>query len=547
MTPAEPVAPLRSIEHPALRGAYGVADLPHLIEVVAALQPQRIAVRRGEAALTYAELGDALTASTRAMGAVPTSDALADFVVSGRLPGLPDTAASALSNVVSELLDDALTAAGDVLSPGLAPVETLATLFIEQVRRTPDVVAVEFDGRTLTYAQLDDHANMLARQLIRLGIGPDVRVGVAVPRSLELVIGIYAIHKAGGACVPIDPEHPADHIAAVLDVAEPALILTTTAGPSFGAIPVLPIDGSVAEHESVPAPEEVSRAHPDNVAYVIFTSGPTGRPEGVAVSHRAIVADLAWRDRRFRLRATDVVLQEAPFTTAASVWEFFWPLQIGARLVLAAPGRERDPSYLMRVIAEKRVTIAHFVPATLAAFVVAVSDAGAQDEIDSMRAIFASGAVLPAATAAALRAVSGAILRNLYGLVEVAMDVSAHEVTAADVHTVPIGVAADDAELLVLGDNLELLPDGVVGELYVSGVQLARGYLIRTALTAQRFVANPHGAPGDRMYRTGDLVRWNSNDGESRELEYLGRSGSGCSRANGGSNSARYLRVPLPQ
>ena len=524
----ESVTPIRSTEHPALRGAYGIADLPYLIEVVADLEPRRIAVRHGGEAITYAELGAEITALSAAMGAALGPDALVPVVVSGRLPGLLDAGEGALSAAVSELLDDALTAAADVLSPGLAPADTLATLFAEQVGRTPDAVAVEFGDSTLTYAELDARANTLARQLIRLGVGPDTRVGLSMPRSLELVIGVYAIHKAGGAYVPIDPDHPADRIAYVLEVAAPVVVLTAAGGPSFGAVPVLRVDEfdwDTSETGTAVEAGDVPHAHPDTTAYVIFTSGSTGRPKGVAVSHRAIVANLRWRQRRYRMTDADVVLQKTPFTFDVSVWEFFWPLQVGARLVLAAPDGHRDPAYLIRVVADKQVTIAHFVPSMLAVFAAAVAESEAENEIDSLRAIFASGEALPAATGAALRDVSGANLHNLYGPTEAAVDVSAHEVTAADVHTVPIGIAADDTDLLVLGDNLEPLPDGVVGELYLSGVQLARGYLGRSALTAERFVTNPHGAPGDRMYRTGDLVRWNNGgDGGPRELEYLGRS-----------------------
>ncbi|SUA48133.1 non-ribosomal peptide synthetase [Nocardia africana] len=528
MTHAESVTPVRSTEHPALRGAYGIADLPYLIEVVAELEPQRVAVRHEDAAITYAELSAELSTLAEAMGDALTPDALVQVVVSGRLPELLESGEGALAAAVSDLLDDALTAAADVLDPGLAPADTLATLFAEQVRRTPGLVAVEFDGRTLTYAELDARANALAWQLVRLGVGPDTRVGVSMHRSLELVIGMYAIHKAGGAYVPIDPEHPADRIAYVLEIAAPVVVLTHAASPSFDGVPVLRVDEfdwETGEPASVLEAEEVVPARPDNIAYVIFTSGSTGRPKGVAVSHRAIVANLRWRQRCYRMHAADVVLQKTPFTFDVSVWEFFWPLQVGARLVLAAPDGHRDPAYLIRTIAAKHVTIAHFVPSMLAVFAAAVADAQAMSDIDSLRAVFASGEALPAATGAAFRDVSGASLHNLYGPTEAAVDVTAHEVTAADTVSVPIGAAADDTDLHVLDDNLQPVPDGVVGELYLSGVQLARGYLGRAALTAERFVANPHGAPGDRMYRTGDLVRWNSGiDGGPRELEYLGRS-----------------------
>ncbi|MGH8883467.1 MAG: AMP-binding protein, partial [Stackebrandtia sp.] len=336
-------------------------------------------------------------------------DALVQVVISGRIPALLESGDGALAAAVSALLDDALIAARDVLTPGLAPADTLATLFAEQVHRTPDVVAVEFEDSTLTYAELDARANTLAWELIRLGVRPDTRVGVAMHRSLELVIGIYAVHKAGGAYVPIDPDHPAERVAYVLEVSAPVVVLTTGVFESLGEAPILRLDEfdwSAVHADPVLDTESVPRACPDNLAYVIFTSGSTGRPKGVAVSHRAIVANLRWRERVYRMVAADVVLQKTPVTFDVSVWEFFWPLQVGARMVLAAPQGHRDPAYLIRIIHQKCVTVAHFVPSMLAEFAATVADTAAMDAIDSLRMLFASGEALPAATAAALREVS---------------------------------------------------------------------------------------------------------------------------------------------
>ncbi|WP_444543655.1 amino acid adenylation domain-containing protein, partial [Nocardia asiatica] len=408
--------------------------------------------------------------------------------------------------------------AHDVLSPA-APVETLVSQFEEQARRSPDAIALECAGVILTYAEFDSRVNALAHHLVGLGVGPDTLVGLAGRRSIDLVVGMYAILKAGGAYLPIDPDHPVDRIARVLSVAEPALVLTTAHDePEFGgAVRTLRID----EFAGPPAPDAPTVVRSaDAVAYVIFTSGPTGLPKGVAVTHRAIVANLRWRQRMFRLRADDVVLQKTPFTCDVSVWECFWPLQVGARLVVAAPDGHRDPAYLARVIRERGVTVTHFVPSVLAVFVAEPRAVA----VDSLRLVFASGEALAAATAAAFRDICGATLHNLYGLAEAAVDVTAHEVTGADAARVPIGVAADDMELLVLDDSLRSVARGVVGELYLAGVQLARGYLARPGLTAERFVANPDGPAGERMYRTGDLVRWAPGaDGGPDELEYLGR------------------------
>ncbi|MBF6466099.1 non-ribosomal peptide synthase/polyketide synthase [Nocardia beijingensis] len=446
------------------------------------------------------------------------ADALVPVVVSGRLPALLDSGDGALGAVLDALLDDALAAAPDA-PVAAVPVETLVSVFEEQVRRTPDAIALDYAGATLTYAEFDGRVNALAHHLVGLGVRPDTPVGLAVRRSIDLVVGVYAILKAGGAYLPIDPDHPADRIAYVLAVAAPVVVLTTTSDePGFGpAVPTLRID-EFASPPTADAPTVARSA--DHTAYVIFTSGSTGRPKGVAVSHRAIVANLRWRQRMYRLRADDAVVQKTPFTFDVSVWEFFWPLQVGARLVVAEPDGHRDPAYLARLIGERGVTVAHFVPSMLAVFVAEPRAAA----VDSLRLVFASGEALPAATAAAFRDICGATLHSLYGPTEVAVDVTAHEVTGADVAAVPIGVAADDVELLVLDDSLRPVARGVVGELYLAGVQLARGYVARPGLTAERFVANPEGPAGERMYRTGDLVRWTPGvEGGPDELEYLGR------------------------
>ncbi|MGB3169260.1 MAG: amino acid adenylation domain-containing protein, partial [Rhodococcus sp. (in: high G+C Gram-positive bacteria)] len=363
----------------------------------------------------------------------------------------------------------------------------------------------------------------LARKLVELGVGPDARVGLSISRSIELLVAMYAVLEAGGAYVPIDPEHPADRIAYVLDLAQPLLVLTTsmenTAVPS--GIRTLLVDTEDVSHlSSAPMTgDERAQLRPENTAYVIFTSGSTGRPKGVAVSHEAIVANLDWRQRDYPLTAGDVVLQKTPFTFDVSVWEFFWPLQSGARLVIAAPDGHRDPAYIAEIMAAHSVTTAHFVPSMLSVF---LGQFGTADEVPSMsslRQVFASGEALPASTTTRFHALFDAELHNLYGPTEAAVDVTYHRTDGSDTVSVPIGVAVPRTGLHVLDEGLHRTPPGVAGELYLSGIQLARGYIARPDLTADRFVADVVGAPGERMYRTGDLVRWNS----AGALEYLGR------------------------
>ncbi|MGN0125133.1 MAG: non-ribosomal peptide synthase/polyketide synthase [Rhodococcus sp. (in: high G+C Gram-positive bacteria)] len=406
---------------------------------------------------------------------------------------------------------------------------TLVDLFDARVATDPDAVAVAFEGEQLTYADFDARVNRLARHLISQGVGPESTVGLAVRRSLDLLVGMYAIVKAGGAYVPLDPDQPADRNAYILDTAAPVAVLTTTrdAFESTAAVRTIEIDTlDVSDLPSGPITDadRIATLTPTNTAYVIFTSGSTGRPKGVAVPHGAIVNRLLWMQDEYGLGRDDVVLQKTPFTFDVSVWEFFWPLQIGARLEIALPDGHRDPAYLARVMADRGVTVAHFVPSMLAVFVAENAAASAS----SLRMVFASGEALPASVAARLRSIlPGARLHNLYGPTEAAVDVTYHEVTAADSVSVPIGVPVWNTGVHVLDGRLHPVPVGVAGELYLSGVQLARGYVARPDLTAERFVASPYGA-GERLYRTGDLVRWVAREASDArtaraELEYIGR------------------------
>ncbi|PTR31410.1 amino acid adenylation domain-containing protein [Rhodococcus sp. OK519] len=400
--------------------------------------------------------------------------------------------------------------------------DTLVGLFEAQVARTPDATALVFEGEALSYGEFAARVHRTARLLVDRGVGPDSLVGLGVRRSLDLLVGMYAVLEAGGAYVPIDPDQPADRNGYILDIAAPALVLST-ARDGFEivgerSVSVVNLDDTdVSEYSDAPLSDadRVAPLRGSNVAYVIFTSGSTGRPKGVAVEHAAIVNRLVWMQAEYGLRADDVVLQKTPFTFDVSVWEFFWPLQTGARLVVAAPDGHRDPAYLANAMVDHGVTTAHFVPSMLSVFVAEP----AAKSVSTLRNVFASGEALPAQTADRFRSISGAALHNLYGPTEAAVDVTFHEVTAADTTGVPIGAPVWNTQLFVLDGRLSPVPVGVPGELYLAGVQLARGYVSRADLTADRFVANPLSVSGERMYRTGDLVKWNA----SGELEYLGR------------------------
>ncbi|WP_433682548.1 non-ribosomal peptide synthase/polyketide synthase [Nocardia sp. CA-119907] len=420
---------------------------------------------------------------------------------------------------------------------------TLVSLFEAQVARTPAAVAVSFEGESLAYPSPDHHpsssryatltysefagrVNRLARLLVSIGVRPDSTVAIGMRRSIDLVVAMYAVLTAGGAYVPVDPDHPAERIAQVLRTARPVCVLTRSddglelatevegRSPVWAVLDVDLFDTDDYSDAPLTDADRLGALAPGNAAYVIFTSGSTGRPKGVAVSHGAIVNRLVWMQEAYALTCDDVVLQKTPATFDVSVWEFFWPLQIGARLVVAQPDGHRDPAYLARVIRRERVSVAHFVPSMLVVFVAEPIAA----QCASLRLVFASGEALPPRPAHRLRALTGAAVHNLYGPTEAAVDATGHEVTAADIDTVPIGAPVFNTQVYVLDGWLRPVPVGVSGELYLAGAQLARGYVGQPELTSDRFVANPFG-DGARMYRTGDLVCWRA-DGV---LEYLGR------------------------
>ncbi|MCG8914792.1 amino acid adenylation domain-containing protein [Actinokineospora sp. PR83] len=400
------------------------------------------------------------------------------------------------------------------------PDTTLTALLAEAAARTPEAEALVFEDRSLTYAEFDAEANRLARLLVEHGAGPGRLVAVAVPRSVELVVALHAVLRAGAAYLPIDPDYPADRIGFLLADGAPALLLTTPGLDSRlpGGVPrlLLPAAGAEAlSPEPLTDADRLAPLLPGHPAYAIFTSGSTGRPKGVLVPHRGIVNRLLWTQHEYRLGADDRVLQKTPSGFDVSVWEFFWPLIAGSTLVVARPEGHRDPGYLADLIHRERVTTAHFVPSMLQAFVAEADPA----RCASLRRVLCSGEALPGELAARFTAAFDAGLHNLYGPTEASVDVTAWAVLPEDGTSVPIGRPVWNTRTYVLDPALRPVPPGVPGELYLAGRQLALGYHNRPGLTADRFVADPHGAPGTRMYRTGDIARWRA-DGA---LEYLGR------------------------
>ncbi|WP_072751834.1 non-ribosomal peptide synthetase [Rhodococcus maanshanensis] len=396
---------------------------------------------------------------------------------------------------------------------------TLVDLFDAQVARTPDANALVFGTDALSYAEFDARANRLARHLIAAGVGPESLVGIAMRRSAEMVVAIYAVLKAGGAYLPIDPEQPDERIEYVAGLSAPVLVLSTVADresmpATVATVAVDELDLADLSPSPVRDADRSAPLRPQGTAYVIFTSGSTGRPKGVAVPHRGIVNRLRWMQDSYPLGGDDAVLLKTPATFDVSVWELFWPLQTGSRMVIAEPDGHRDPVYLETAIREYGITTMHFVPSMLEVFLMGADIA----RCGSLRRIFTSGEALAPGTVAALHERTDAELHNLYGPTEASVDVTYHR-TAAGETVVPIGAPVWNTQTYVLDAGLRPTPVGVAGELYLAGVQLARGYVARPDLTADRFVANPFGDPGSRMYRTGDLVRWSATG----ELEYIGR------------------------
>ncbi|MFD8146637.1 amino acid adenylation domain-containing protein [Streptomyces sp. NPDC059708] len=430
--------------------------------------------------------------------------------------GAAEETAARLVRVLDRVLEDPHTPVGsvDVLSEqerhllveGVndtarpLPDDTLPGAFEAQVRRTPDRTALIGEDETLTYAEFNRRANRLAHWLIERGAGPERLIAVKVPRSVDLMVAIYAVVKAGAAYVPVDTELPEDRVRLVLDGAKPLLVL----------------DADLPDVSGHPDTDPVRALSPDHAAYVIFTSGSTGRPKGVQVAHRAIMNRLAWGLSHFDVTPEDRVLLSTTASFDVSVPEIFAPLQTGAAVVIARPDGRRDPGYLADLIRRERVTGADFVPSLLEAF---AAEPAAKD-CDSLRWIEVAGEAFPPALANKVSALlPGLGVHNLYGPTEASVEVTAYRhVPGAD--RVPIGAPVWNTQVYVLDAALRPVAPGVAGELYLAGTGLARGYLGQTGLTSERFVACPFGGPGSRMYRTGDVVRWNA-DGQ---VEYIGRS-----------------------
>ncbi|MGH8549971.1 MAG: amino acid adenylation domain-containing protein, partial [Methylococcales bacterium] len=393
-------------------------------------------------------------------------------------------------------------------------------LIERQAARRPAATALVFGEESLSYAELNARANRLARGLVQRGIGRDDVVAICALRSVELVIGLLGILKAGAAFLPLDPDYPRERLLVLLQDSGAQAVLVQTGLENF--VPAspgqrLPLDRAMSAFMDQGASDLSIPIEAEQLAYVLFTSGSTGRPKGVGVPHRGLRNRLLWMQDYFGLDGLDAVLQKTPYSFDVSIWEFFWPLMVGARLVVAEPDAHRDPAHLVNLIEVHGVTTLHFVPSMLRAFL----EAADSERCTSLKRVICSGEALTSELAALSSARLKARLYNLYGPTEASIDVTAWNCPAtAEGTSVPIGRPIANTQIFLLDQHLNPVPVGVAGELYIAGVGLARGYLGRTDLTAASFLPNPFGEQaGARMYRSGDLARYRP-DGV---IEYLGR------------------------
>ena len=390
----------------------------------------------------------------------------------------------------------------------------------EQVERTPDATALVFESQHLTYRELNTRANQLAHRLRRHGVAPGVFVGLCAERSMEMVVGVLGVLKAGGAYVPLDPEHPQSRIGGMLEDAEPPVLLTLERlleRLPESQIPTICLDRDwhTLADESSTNPAVLTTGQ--DPAYVIYTSGSTGKPKGVVNLHQGTLNQMLWRQATYKLDQSDRVLHKTPYTFDVSVWEFFWPLMVGACIVVARPDGHKDPDYLVTLITSEKITTTHFVPSMLRVFL----EAEGLEHCTSLRRVFSGGEALTLDLQDRFFQRLGPKLQNCYGPAEAAIDVTYWHCTPdAGGPVVPIGRPIWNTQLYILDEYMEPVPVGVPGKLHIAGVSLARGYLKQPELTTEKFIPDPFRLEdGGRLYKTGDLARFRA-DGN---IEYVGR------------------------
>ncbi|MGJ5235897.1 amino acid adenylation domain-containing protein, partial [Bradyrhizobium oligotrophicum] len=398
--------------------------------------------------------------------------------------------------------------------------------FERQAAEAPDATALVTENARISYAALNVRANRLARQLRARGVGPDAPVGVAFERSIDMVVAVLAVLKAGAGYLPLDPDYPAQRLATMLQDSGVRLVLTQD--ELRDRFDVIGADANVdlivtgAGDQDRPSENEGDivdlrlSTHAGNLAYVIYTSGSTGTPKGVACTRGALAARLAWMQAEYQVAPSETLLQKTPFSFDVAVWEILWPLTVGARLAIAPPGAHREPKRLIDAVIAHDVTTLHFVPQMLAQFVAETEVA----RCTTLKRLFSGGEALPVQLMDHVQSVFPLVrFDNRYGPTETLINATFWNCRRQGGRRVPIGYPVPGTVLRILDADLNLVDEGTTGELYIGGTGLARGYLGRAGLTAERFIPDPFGTSGARLYRSGDLARWRS-DGA---IDYVGR------------------------
>ena len=401
--------------------------------------------------------------------------------------------------------------------------QTMQELFEKQTARQPDNIAILFGDKRLTYGELNNKANQLARVLRSKGVKANSIVGIMVERSPEMIIGIMGILKAGGAYLPIDPEYPPERICYMLTDSGTSILLTQE-----HLFHIAPFKGETIDldHQGLYSGDPANLIPvntPQDLAYVIYTSGSTGKPKGVEIEHHSLVNTLSWLQNQYPITEEDIILQKTSYTFDASVWEVLWWGMAGAKVCLLEPQGEKDPAKIIKAISENKVTVIQFVPSLLNILLEYMKEQVNQEHLSSLKMVFVGGEALQANLVERFHEIcntkSNVKLINQYGPTEATIDASHFECLTEEKHaSIPIGKPIDNINLYIMNGANKLQPIGIAGEICIAGEGLARGYVNRPELTAEKFVENPF-SPGEKMYRTGDLARW-LPDGT---IEYLGR------------------------
>ncbi len=398
-------------------------------------------------------------------------------------------------------------------------------LFEEQVERTPNNIAVVFEGSELTYRELNENANRMAHYLQSKGVKPEILVGICVDRSFEMIIGLFGILKAGGAYIPIDPNYPEDRIAYMVSDSNCGIILTQESIKS--ELPennseIVCLDTDLDKIKKESCENLFSEVKSDNLVYTIYTSGSTGKPKGTLIEHGSLVNRINWMQKNYSIGEDDSILQKTTFTFDVSVWELFWWSLYGAKVCFLKPGDEKDPEAIVKCIEANRITTIHFVPSMYTSFLQQINNKKSCEELISLKQIFCSGEELQVKHVECSESLineNGTKLINLYGPTEATIDVTYFNCSVYD-ESVPIGKPIFNTQVYILDKFLNLVPVGVPGELHVAGDGLSRGYLNRLKLTGERFIHNPFCDDHlSRLYKTGDLVKY-LPDGN---IEFIGR------------------------